>query len=505
MQVHCAHELLADPEPEQPRAGRRAVHTGRRLLADLRADAHRQPVAWRVLHVRRLHRLHCAGAWLRIRYSGARRRPGSGHPRWHRGARRAAAPRGQHAVAGAGHAGGGLRHGRREPLDLGRRSAAGVCACGPGRRRAIVRPHVPAVPVGRGGVQHRGRHLPVAAAGQDPAGDDDPRQRGRPPDGPRHRRSGHATLHRRVLPGHGAGRHRRRNRRAYPLGVSGAGCGHAAACAGGRHSRRAGQPGGGLRRQLLDRLHLQLRPRAVPRSGLHHPVSPDGGDPGGAAARLVRKDQRVKRALFAAFFILLLCLPLLTGSVYYTNLASQALIAALFALSLNLLVGYAGLTSLGHAGYLGLAAYTSGWLMTHLGWGHLAAAAAALAFSTVMAAIFGLIALRAAGISFLMITLALGQVLWGLAYRWTGVTGGDNGISGLTRPQPFGIGLGDPTHFYYFALLVFLAVWAAVAIWVRSPFGASIRGSKDQPHRMSALGYNVWLIRWITFVASGFL
>ncbi|HXD42749.1 MAG TPA: branched-chain amino acid ABC transporter permease [Ramlibacter sp.] len=213
----------------------------------------------------------------------------------------------------------------------------------------------------------------------------------------------------------------------------------------------------------------------------------------------------MRRALFAAFLALLLCLPLLTGSVYYTNLASQALIAALFALGLNLLVGYAGLTSLGHAGYLGLAAYTSGWLMTHLGWGHLAAAAAALAFSTVMAAIFGLIALRAAGISFLMITLALGQVLWGLAYRWTGVTGGDNGISGLTRPQPFGIGLGDPTHFYYFALLVFLAVWAAVAIWVRSPFGASIRGSKDQPHRMSALGYNVWLIRWITFVASGFL
>jgi len=213
----------------------------------------------------------------------------------------------------------------------------------------------------------------------------------------------------------------------------------------------------------------------------------------------------VKRALFAAFFILLLCLPLLTGSVYYTNLASQALIAALFALSLNLLVGYAGLTSLGHAGYLGLAAYTSGWLMTHLGWGHLGAAAAALAFSTFMAGIFGLIALRAAGISFLMITLALGQILWGLAYRWAGVTGGDNGISGLTRPKPFGIGLGDPTHFYYFALLVFLAVWTAIAIWVRSPFGASIRGSKDQPRRMSALGYNVWLIRWITFVASGFL
>jgi branched-chain amino acid transport system permease protein len=213
----------------------------------------------------------------------------------------------------------------------------------------------------------------------------------------------------------------------------------------------------------------------------------------------------VKRALLAAFLVLLLFLPHLGVGVYYTNLASQALIAALFALSLNLLVGYAGLVSLGHAGYLGMAAYSCGWLITHLGWGHLGAAVAALAGTTVMAAIFGLIALRAAGISFLMITLALGQILWGLAYRWASVTGGDNGISGLTRPMPFGVDLGNPNNFYYFTLIVFLVVWAAIASWVRSPFGASIRGTKDQPRRMSTLGYNVWLIRWTVFVVSGSL
>jgi branched-chain amino acid transport system permease protein len=213
----------------------------------------------------------------------------------------------------------------------------------------------------------------------------------------------------------------------------------------------------------------------------------------------------VKRGLLTVLVGLLLCLPFLTGGVYYTNLASQVLIAAMFALSLNLLVGYAGLVSLGHAGYLGLAAYTSGWLMVNLGWGHLASAAVALAATTAMAAFFGLIALRATGISFLMITLALGQILWGMAYRWTSITGGDNGISGLTRPMPFGIDLGDPTRFYYFTLLVFLLVWGAITVWVRSPFGASIRGTKDQPRRMSALGYDVWAIRWITFVASGFL
>ena len=213
----------------------------------------------------------------------------------------------------------------------------------------------------------------------------------------------------------------------------------------------------------------------------------------------------MKRVLCVVFVGLLLVLPFIAGGEYYTNLASQVLIAALFALSLNLMVGYAGLTSLGHAGYLGLAAYTSGWLMTQLGWGHLASSATALAVTTAMAGVFGLIALRASGISFLMITLALGQILWGLAYRWTGVTGGDNGISGLTRPAPFGIDLGQAQAFYYFALLVFLLVWGAIAVWVRSPFGASIRGSKDQPRRMSTLGYNLWLIRWITFVVSGFL
>jgi branched-chain amino acid transport system permease protein len=212
----------------------------------------------------------------------------------------------------------------------------------------------------------------------------------------------------------------------------------------------------------------------------------------------------MKRIALFALLAALACLPAYAGGDYYINLASQILIAALFAQSLNLLVGYAGLTSLGHAGYLGLAGYVSGWLFLNLQWGHLGAAAAALGVTTVMAALFGLVALRATGLSFLMITLAFGQILWGIAYRWASVTGGDNGLSGLTRPAPFGLDMGSATVFYYFALAVFLAVWGLIAIWVRSPFGASICGTRDQPRRMSALGYNVWLIRWITFIVSGF-
>ena len=212
----------------------------------------------------------------------------------------------------------------------------------------------------------------------------------------------------------------------------------------------------------------------------------------------------MKRIALIALFATLVLLPALTGGDYYTNLASQVLIAALFALSLNLLVGYAGLTSLGHAGYLGLSAYVSGWLMLNLHWNHLQAAGAALAASTALAAIFGLVALRATGLGFLMITLALGQILWGIAYRWASVTGGDNGLSGLGRPSPFGVDLGSASHFYYFTLAVFVLIWGAIAVWAGSPLGVTVRATRDQPRRMSALGYNVWLIRWVTFIISGF-
>ena len=200
----------------------------------------------------------------------------------------------------------------------------------------------------------------------------------------------------------------------------------------------------------------------------------------------------------------LLALPAALGGDYYVNLASQILIAAIFAMSLNLLVGYGGMVSLGHSAYLGVAAYAAGWLMLRSGLGPLAAGGVALVITTATAALFGLLALRASGLSFLMITLALGQILWGLAYRWVSITGGDNGLSGLTRPAPFGIDLKGATAFYYFTLAAFGIAFALVALLVRSPFGASLQGTRDQPRRMSALGHNVWLVRWIAFVLAGF-
>ena len=99
------------------------------------------------------------------------------------------------------------------------------------------------------------------------------------------------------------------------------------------------------------------------------------------------------------------------------------------------------MTSLGHASYLGVAAYISALLTSRYGFGHGAAAFISISGTVAMAAFFGVIALRATGLGFLMITLALSQVLWGLAYRMSNVTNGDNGITGLTRPSPFGISL----------------------------------------------------------------
>jgi branched-chain amino acid transport system permease protein len=199
-----------------------------------------------------------------------------------------------------------------------------------------------------------------------------------------------------------------------------------------------------------------------------------------------------------------LLLPPLFAGDFYINLASQILIAAIFALSLNLLVGFGGMTSLGHASYLGVAAYAAALLTTRYGFGHGAAAIISMAGTVAMAAFFGVIALRATGLGFLMITLALSQVLWGLAYRMSNVTNGDNGLAGLTRPMPFGISLESASSFYWFALIVASFAFVMMAIFVSSAFGSSLKGVRDQPRRMAALGFNPWMIRWITFVYAGF-
>jgi branched-chain amino acid transport system permease protein len=198
-----------------------------------------------------------------------------------------------------------------------------------------------------------------------------------------------------------------------------------------------------------------------------------------------------------------IAVPLLITNDYYINLASQILIYALLALSVNLLLGYGGMVSLGHAAFLGLASYGAV-LLLNAGFGQLASAILAVICSTACGAVFGVLALRASGIGFLMITLALGQIVWGIAYRANTITDGDNGLRYAARPAPFGIDINPAPNFYWFTLIVFAI--ALFFIWrlTRSPFGAALQGARDQPRRMRMLGHNVWLIQWLAFVLASF-
>ena len=210
-----------------------------------------------------------------------------------------------------------------------------------------------------------------------------------------------------------------------------------------------------------------------------------------------------QRAAIAFALVLLVALPAWVGNSYYVNIASQILIWAVLALALNVLVGYAGLTSLGHASLFAMGGYTAAMLLD-AGHNHFTADLVALAVTLIATAIFAVLALRATGIGFLMITLAIGQILWGIAYRWANLTNGDNGINVSTRPVPFGLSLSSAPSFYYATLVVFLIAVATMAVFVRSPFGASLTGTRDQARRMTALGYNVWLIRFLAILFSGF-
>ena len=169
-----------------------------------------------------------------------------------------------------------------------------------------------------------------------------------------------------------------------------------------------------------------------------------------------------------------------------------------------MIAGYGGLVSLGHAGLFGIAAYATGYML-QAGFGHTIAILTALVVGVASMAVYAVLSLRATGIGFIMITLALGEIIWGLAYRWISITGGDNGINLHGRPEPFGIAITSASAFYYTTLVTFIVAFAAVAVFVKSPMGAALMGTRDQPRRMNALGYHVWAIRFWACMFSGLL
>jgi branched-chain amino acid transport system permease protein len=191
-------------------------------------------------------------------------------------------------------------------------------------------------------------------------------------------------------------------------------------------------------------------------------------------------------------------------SSYQLGLLTKMLIFAIFAMSLNLILGYAGLPSLGHAAYFGLGAYTVALLALRLIDNFWIDFGAALVVVGVVSALFGLLCLRAQGSYFLMITLAVAQVLWGIAFGWRRLTGGDDGLPGIPRPTaglPWSVAGG--MGFYYFVFVFFVLSTAALWLVVHSPFGRALIGIRESERRMEVLGYNVWLYKYVAVILAG--
>ncbi|NUP50755.1 MAG: branched-chain amino acid ABC transporter permease, partial [Catenulispora sp.] len=185
----------------------------------------------------------------------------------------------------------------------------------------------------------------------------------------------------------------------------------------------------------------------------------------------------------------------------YPPVAIDILCWGLFAVAIDLMLGYAGLLSFGHAAFWGGAGYASGLIALHTGVPFPVAVAFGAVFAMAIAVPIGLLAIRRTGIYFAMVTLAFAQTLYFLANKWRDLTGGENGLQGVPRSMP-GFDITEPFSFYYAVLpIVALALWFAWRV-VRSPFGRVLVAVRDDPERARALGYPVDRYKLMVFVMS---
>jgi branched-chain amino acid transport system permease protein len=244
----------------------------------------------------------------------------------------------------------------------------------------------------------------------------------------------------------------------------------------------------------------QLQP--VPESGLKQSqtekLSP------AAAYQTIWQRRLNNLAPYLAITVLLLILPSFLSS-YYLSMLTKVLIFAIFATSLDLIMGYTGLFSMGHAAFLGVAGYTVGILSVRMGievfW---ILVPAAIFLSLVAAAIIGYISLRVSGVYFLLVTLAFGQLLSIVATKWFKVTGGSDGLVGILRPN-----LGIPgftftaERFYYLVFIAFAICFVLLYRIVHSSFGRTLIGIRENEMRMRSLGYNTWALKYVAVIIAG--
>jgi len=212
------------------------------------------------------------------------------------------------------------------------------------------------------------------------------------------------------------------------------------------------------------------------------------------------------KIVLVAVMLVVIALWVPNTNSFVILLATRALAFAILVMSVDILLGYTGLASLGQAAYLGIGAYATAILATRyqigLGWDFWLVLLFGMLLGAALAAVFGLLAIRASGVYFLMITLALGQCVWGLAYRWNSLTGGDNGINLRQRPK-FWIDLADERTFFFLVFAIFCVSLLLMYTLVRSPFGRSLVGIRERELRMQILGYNTWLHKYLAFIIAG--
>ncbi len=207
------------------------------------------------------------------------------------------------------------------------------------------------------------------------------------------------------------------------------------------------------------------------------------------------------RTLIAVLIVLAItsALPLILSN-YQIELATEMLIFGMLAMSIDILSGFAGRTSLGHGAIFGVSGYVVVYASAQAGFSPAGAILLGVLAATMVAVIFAMLAVRTSGVYFLLLTLALGMIVWGICLRWTQVTGGENGLRGDVRPAF----LAGHRAFYWGVLAATAVVSYAMWRFVRSPFGLTLLGIRDSESRMKSLGYNVPLHLFIGFAVSGF-
>lgn len=201
--------------------------------------------------------------------------------------------------------------------------------------------------------------------------------------------------------------------------------------------------------------------------------------------------------------LLLLALAPFFLSLFYINLLSEILILAIFALGLNILVGYTGLVSLGHAAFFGVGGYTAALIAMNLSNNLFLTLGLAILGSVLVAAVLGIFCIRVNGFYFLMLTLALSQMIYSYIYQSTGLTGGSNGLSGIPSPSVGSLLFNNPVFIFYLTAVLFFLVYVFLRIILHSPFGNVLIGIRENEGRIQSMGYNTNMYKYVAFIIAG--